>query len=210
MKCWCCGAGIGIFGWIGRPPRYCWECRTGKCNKCAVGPIEDRAPAVLRPDSRGVHADLQRARADRLEFDLHKAEARVRELEAERDTPPHGFCTCELCKPYARLAAIQASHDRLVALARARHIEWHEWDLNDTARSCGNPSCPFYGALAAAEPLVASAEPKIKATECPGPDCPACSGEACALCGAGTRPVENVCEHDVIQRHTEPKEADRG
>ncbi len=41
---------------------------------------------------------------------------------------------------------------------------------------------------------------------CPGPDCPMCNGEACALCGAGcsnTDPARPVCEHDVIERHTE-------
>jgi len=45
---------------------------------------------------------------------------------------------------------------------------------------------------------------------CPGPDCPMCNGEACALCGAGTRDRsgEPDCEHDVEQRHTEPTEED--
>ena len=41
---------------------------------------------------------------------------------------------------------------------------------------------------------------------CPGPDCLMCNGEACALCGAGcsnTDPERPVCEHDVIERHTE-------
>jgi hypothetical protein len=41
---------------------------------------------------------------------------------------------------------------------------------------------------------------------CPGPDCLMCNGEACALCGAGcsnTDPARPVCEHDVIERHTE-------
>jgi hypothetical protein len=34
-------------------------------------------------------------------------------------------------------------------------------------------------------------------------DCPACSGEACALCGAGTRTRhgEPLCDHDVVERH---------
>ena len=42
--------------------------------------------------------------------------------------------------------------------------------------------------------------------QCPGPDCLMCNGEACALCGAGcsnTDPARPVCEHDVIERHTE-------
>ena len=43
---------------------------------------------------------------------------------------------------------------------------------------------------------------------CPGPDCVMCSGEACALCGAGlrTRLDEPPCEHDVIERHHDPSE----
>ena len=43
-------------------------------------------------------------------------------------------------------------------------------------------------------------------TACPGPDCLMCNGNACALCGAGcsnTNPERPVCEHDVIERHTE-------
>lgn len=42
--------------------------------------------------------------------------------------------------------------------------------------------------------------------ECPGPDCPFCNGEACALCGPYL--AEDVllerrppCEHDVLDRH---------
>lgn len=47
-------------------------------------------------------------------------------------------------------------------------------------------------------------------TECPGPDCPYCNGEACRFCGAGQRgsyPLlegKPPCEHDVCERHEEP------
>lgn len=34
--------------------------------------------------------------------------------------------------------------------------------------------------------------------ECPGPDCLACNGEACDVCGTHPDPP---CEHDVIERH---------
>lgn len=44
--------------------------------------------------------------------------------------------------------------------------------------------------------------------ECPGPDCWLCNGQACALCGAGSSRhnpfVDPPCEHDCIERHTEP------
>lgn len=43
----------------------------------------------------------------------------------------------------------------------------------------------------------------IAEPECPGPDCPLCSGEACDLCGAGLNvdPNRPPCDHDVIERH---------
>ena len=53
--------------------------------------------------------------------------------------------------------------------------------------------------------------PPIPLTECPGPDCPMCNGEACALCGAGCSsglPAQR-CEHDVYDRHREPDPVER-
>lgn len=48
--------------------------------------------------------------------------------------------------------------------------------------------------------------------ECPGPDCLACSGEACALCGAGcwNNGFDLECQHDVLDRHREPSEKEPG
>lgn len=44
--------------------------------------------------------------------------------------------------------------------------------------------------------------------ECPGSDCMMCNGEACKLCGAGcwigSNKPQSPCEHDVIERHTDP------
>jgi len=43
--------------------------------------------------------------------------------------------------------------------------------------------------------------------ECPGEHCMMCNGEACALCGAGcwnNDPNREPCDHDVLERHTEP------
>ncbi len=38
--------------------------------------------------------------------------------------------------------------------------------------------------------------------ECPGPDCPMCTGEVCNLCNAGRGSVPlKPCEHDCIERH---------
>lgn len=45
---------------------------------------------------------------------------------------------------------------------------------------------------------------KLPNPQCPGADCMMCSGETCALCGAGTRtrhPDDPRCEHDVAERH---------
>lgn len=42
---------------------------------------------------------------------------------------------------------------------------------------------------------------------CPGEDCPMCSGQSCDLCGAGSwniDPHRPRCEHDVLERHTDP------
>ncbi len=36
--------------------------------------------------------------------------------------------------------------------------------------------------------------------ECPGPDCPYCANEKCAICG-DPAPGRPDCEHDVIDRH---------
>ncbi len=38
---------------------------------------------------------------------------------------------------------------------------------------------------------------------CPSSECWACSGEACWLCGAGLHSVDEVCDHDVLDRHRE-------
>lgn len=39
-----------------------------------------------------------------------------------------------------------------------------------------------------------------------GDDCLCCSGEACRLCGAGCWSGRTDCEHDVIERHREPRQ----
>jgi hypothetical protein len=77
---------------------------------------------------------------------------------------------------------------------------------------CGSFVCSGCGTidptLAHRCPAPALARPEEPAT-CPGPNCPLCSGEACALCGPtlgtdvslGKRPP---CEHDAVQRHREP------
>jgi hypothetical protein len=40
---------------------------------------------------------------------------------------------------------------------------------------------------------------------CPGPDCMACNGEACDLCGAGSWNTSAPrCDHDVAERHRRP------
>ena len=43
--------------------------------------------------------------------------------------------------------------------------------------------------------------------ECPGPDCLPCNGGACRLCGAGcwNHAPEQICEHDVEERHRYPE-----
>lgn len=49
--------------------------------------------------------------------------------------------------------------------------------------------------------------PRERTPVCPGPDCLACNGEACELCGAGmgnTDPSRPRCEHGTIERHTQP------
>jgi hypothetical protein len=53
--------------------------------------------------------------------------------------------------------------------------------------------------------LPAQAEAALTDYDCPGPECPMCNGEACALClaGCGRDPKYDgiPCEHDVIERH---------
>jgi len=64
-----------------------------------------------------------------------------------------------------------------------------------------------FGLDAPAEERQGGGEEKTDQPTCPGPDCMMCNGEACALCGAGCHnndPDRPPCEHDVIQRHTEP------
>lgn len=47
-----------------------------------------------------------------------------------------------------------------------------------------------------------------------GENCRMCSGEVCALCGAGAwrNPQQDgvPCEHGTLERHTEPSAAIRG
>jgi hypothetical protein len=48
--------------------------------------------------------------------------------------------------------------------------------------------------------------------ECPGEDCLMCNGQACNKCGAGcwNNALTKKCEHDVMERHEAPPEANRG
>lgn len=50
-------------------------------------------------------------------------------------------------------------------------------------------------------------------SDCPGPHCLMCSGEACNLCGAGcwdgdprdgSDPSRPICEHGTLERHADP------
>lgn len=73
----------------------------------------------------------------------------------------------------------------------------------------GNPNVIIAAGIAAVlesykanEGIAPPPAPAASAAEaCPGPDCPMCSGEACAKCHPG--PGRPRCEHDGQERHEE-------